>query len=85
MLVCREQLEQDDQEVEKLHQDAIQGKLRMARRNRGVEFEDDDSDEEDDDAARARRRMRQKRKVQGDSLDEIGKNQVPTSCIILAN
>lgn len=75
MLVCREQLEQDDQAVEKLHQNAIQGKLRMARRNRGVGFEDEDSDEEDDDAARARRRMqRQKRNVQGDSLDEIGKS-----------
>ena len=46
----------------------------MARRNRGIGFEDDDSDEEDDDAARARRRMqRKKRAIQGDSLDAIGK------------
>ncbi|KZT71600.1 hypothetical protein DAEQUDRAFT_114019 [Daedalea quercina L-15889] len=71
----REHIEQDDQENERLHQNAIQGKLRMARRNRGVGFEDDDSDEDDDDAARARRRMqRHKRKIDGDSLDDLARN-----------
>ena len=54
----------------------------MARRNRGIGFEDDDSDEEDDDAARARRRMqRKKRAIQGDSLDAIGKFTAP-ECMI---
>ncbi|KAH9938582.1 MRC1-like domain-containing protein [Fomitopsis serialis] len=71
----REQLEQDDQENERLHQNAVQGKLRTARRNRGVGFEDDDSDEDDDDAARARRRMqRQKRKIDGDTLDVLAQD-----------
>ncbi|TFY59126.1 hypothetical protein EVJ58_g5980 [Rhodofomes roseus] len=71
----REHLEQDDQDNEKLHQDAIQGKLRLTRRNRGVGFEDDDSDDDDDEAARARRRLqRQKRKIDGDTLDDLAKN-----------
>ncbi|OJA13418.1 hypothetical protein AZE42_05784 [Rhizopogon vesiculosus] len=62
----REHEEEDDKKVEKLHQDAIQGKLRVKRRDRGIGFDDDsDNDEEDEHNRRIRRGMNKKRKIDG--------------------
>src|SRR5262245_25438270 len=72
-IIHREHLEQDDQEVEKLHKDVIEGKLRIKRRNRGIGLDDSDEDDEDDDAARSiRKQMNKKRKIDGDNLDALG-------------
>jgi mediator of replication checkpoint protein 1 len=72
--VYREQLVQDDQELEKIHRDAVEGKLRTKRRNRGIGLDDsDDDDDDDDDFARSiRSRIRKKRKIEGDSLEALG-------------
>lgn len=70
--VVREHEEEDDQLLQKLHQDAIQGKFRMKRRDRGVGFEDDSDEDDDDDARRIRRRIHKKRKIEGDSLEALG-------------
>jgi len=60
--------------VEKLHQDAVQGKLRTKRRDRGIGFdEDSDNDEEDEHNRRIRRGMNKKRKIDGDTLEDLGK------------
>ncbi|KAF8845644.1 hypothetical protein BDN67DRAFT_1033013 [Paxillus ammoniavirescens] len=73
----REHEEEDDQQVQKLHQDAIEGKLRMKRRDRGVGFQDDsdDDDDGDDEARRIRQRMYKKRKIEGDNLEALGQNE----------
>ena len=69
----REHAQEDDAELEKLHKNAIAGKLRHKRRDRGLGFEDSDSDvDEEDEAKRIRRRMYKKRKIEGDSLDALG-------------
>jgi mediator of replication checkpoint protein 1 len=62
----------DDAALEKLHQDAVDGKLRGKRRDRGIGFEDSDSDD-DDDVASSRKIRYKKRRVEGDTLDAIGK------------
>lgn len=54
-----------------MHQDAVDGKLRGKRRDRGIGFEDSDSDE--DDLSSSRRPLYKKRRVDGDTLDEYGK------------
>lgn len=70
----REHQELDDQALEKLHTDAIQGKFRSKRRDRGVGFDSDDDEDEDEDTRDLRRRMnRKKRKIEDDSLDQLGK------------
>ncbi|KIJ70449.1 hypothetical protein HYDPIDRAFT_78205 [Hydnomerulius pinastri MD-312] len=71
----REHEEEDDQRLEKLHQDAIEGKFRMKRRDRGVGFEDDSDDDDDDEARRIRQRMYKKRKIEGDDLEALGQNE----------
>ncbi|KIK91696.1 hypothetical protein PAXRUDRAFT_830609 [Paxillus rubicundulus Ve08.2h10] len=72
----REHEEEDDQQVQKLHQDAIEGRLRMKRRDRGVGFQDDsDDDEDDDEARRIRQRMYKKRKIEDDDLEALGQNE----------
>ncbi|KAG2148095.1 MRC1-like domain-containing protein [Suillus clintonianus] len=72
----REHEEEDDQKLEKLHQDAIDGKFRMKRRDRGIGFdEDSDDDEEDENNRRIRRGMNKKRKIDGDTLEDLGRNQ----------
>lgn len=72
----REHEDEDDKKLEKLHQDAIDGKFRMKRRNRGIGFEEDsDDDEEDENNRRIRRGMNKKRKIDGDTLEDLGRNQ----------
>lgn len=58
-----------------MHLDAIQGKLRAKRRGRGgLDFEDSDSDDEDEHAKRLRQRAAKKRRIDGDSLEELARN-----------
>lgn len=45
----------------------------MKRRNGQIDFEDEDSDEEDYDAKRRRQRMAKKRRIDGDSLEKLGR------------
>jgi mediator of replication checkpoint protein 1 len=74
-LFHREHQEEDDKLNEKIHRDAVEGKMRIKRRG-GINV-DDDSDEDDDDEADKRRRrlMAKRRKIDGDSLDELGKSE----------
>jgi mediator of replication checkpoint protein 1 len=65
-------LEEDDANLEKYHRDAVEGKFRSKRRNRGIDFEDSDSELDDDEAREQRRRMAKKRKIEGDTLPELG-------------
>ncbi|KAG2071979.1 hypothetical protein BDR04DRAFT_1097661 [Suillus decipiens] len=72
----REHEDEDDKKLEKLHQDAVEGKFRMKRRDRGIGFEEDsDDDEEDENNRRIRRGMNKKRKIDGDTLEDLGRNQ----------
>ncbi|EMD40666.1 hypothetical protein CERSUDRAFT_111248 [Gelatoporia subvermispora B] len=71
----REHEEEDDRQLEKLHRDAVEGKLRLRRRDHGVGFEDEDSDEDEDDRIRRQRAMRKKRKLDDDRLEELAKHQ----------
>ena len=66
----REHQVDDDAEVEKLHQDAISGKLRGKRRDRGLGFEDSESDE--DDISSSRKSLLKRRRVDGDTLEVLG-------------
>lgn len=70
----QEHRELDDAADEKIARDAAEGKMRIKRRNRLLDFEDEESDEEDDDARRRRQRMAKKRKIDGDSLDQLANN-----------
>lgn len=65
-------MEEDDERLQKLHQDAIEGKFRMKRRDRGIAIEYDSEEDEDDNARRIRKRMYKKRKIEGDSLEALG-------------
>lgn len=59
--------------VEKLHLDAIEGKLRAKRRaGLGLDDDSDEDDEEDQADKRRRRLMAKKRKIDGDNLEELG-------------
>ena len=54
----------------------------MKRRNGQIDFEDEDSDEEDYDAKRRRQRMAKKRRIDGDSLEKLGRcRKTPMSTI----
>jgi hypothetical protein len=61
--------EQDDHTLEKYHSDAVEGKYRVKRRNRG--FDVDDSDEEGDEDGRSWRQLRKKRKL-GEDMESLG-------------
>jgi len=72
----REQRELDDQEVEKYHVNAVEGKYRGKRRGGRVGLDDSgESEEDDDDARRLRQRIHKKRRVAGDTLEELGKDE----------
>ncbi|CCM04803.1 uncharacterized protein FIBRA_06996 [Fibroporia radiculosa] len=71
---AREHWEEDDQLREKYARDAADGKLRARRRNHGLGFEDSESDDEDEDAKWRRQKMLKKRKIEGDTLEELAKN-----------
>ncbi|GJE84413.1 MRC1 domain-containing protein [Phanerochaete sordida] len=65
---------QDDAADEKIARDAAEGKLRVKRRNQLLDYDDDESDEEDEDARRRRQRMAKKRRIEGDSLEQLANN-----------
>ncbi|KAH8118471.1 MRC1-like domain-containing protein [Phellopilus nigrolimitatus] len=69
-----EQLDQDDAALQKYHQAAIEGKFRGKRRGGGIALDDSDSDEEDEDARRLRLRMHKKRRIEGDTLEDLSKD-----------
>ncbi|KAG1756055.1 hypothetical protein EDB19DRAFT_1902237 [Suillus lakei] len=53
--------------------DLVQEKFRTKRRDRGIGFdEDSDDDEEDENNRRIRRGMNKKRKIDGDTLEDLG-------------
>jgi mediator of replication checkpoint protein 1 len=67
----REQEEEHDQNLEKLHIAAIQGELRR-KRTRGVGVDDSDDDSEDDGNARARRAMKKLRTSDRGDIKHLG-------------
>ncbi|KLO16360.1 hypothetical protein SCHPADRAFT_901592 [Schizopora paradoxa] len=72
----QEQREHDDQELEKYHMNAIEGKFRGKRRGGRVGLNSDsESDDDDDEARRIRKRMNKKRRVAGDTLVALGKDE----------
>ena len=74
LLSHREQAEAEDEALQKYHQAAVEGKYRIKRQGGGLALEDSDSDEdEDDETRRARRRMYKKRRIEGDTLEALGK------------
>ena len=67
----------DDEALEKYHRDAAEGRLRQKRRTRGLGLDDDGDDEdenEDDVNRRIRLRMNKKRRIDADTLDELGEH-----------
>lgn len=69
----REHQALDDAALEKLHQDAVDGKLRGKRRDRGIGFEVSDSDSDDNDVGGSRKQpLFKKRRVDGDALEACG-------------
>ena len=73
-MAYREHREQDDLQNERIHRDAVEGKLRLKRRNRGLDLDDSEEEDEDDDerASRIRRRMHKRRRIDGDDLEALG-------------
>lgn len=72
-LLSREQEEIADQDLEKLHQAAIQGKFRERKRNHGVGMDDSDEDSDEDERnARIRRGMHKKQKIERANIKELG-------------
>ncbi|KAF8529160.1 hypothetical protein BU17DRAFT_80350 [Hysterangium stoloniferum] len=65
-----EHIAADDAEIEKIHQNAVDGKLRAKRRDRDMYFEDSDSD----DDIRPRKEFLKKRRIEGDTLEAYGNN-----------
>ncbi|TDL29815.1 hypothetical protein BD410DRAFT_893045 [Rickenella mellea] len=63
----------DDAKLTKYHQDAVDGKFRVKRRS-GVDVDGDSDDSDDDDARDLRRKIHKKRKVDGDTLEDLAKS-----------
>ena len=78
---CREQQTADDARIEKEVQDVVAGKRRTRRRGgAGGLLGSDGSDDEDDEEARVlRQRLAKKRRVAGDTLDELARNPATVS------
>jgi mediator of replication checkpoint protein 1 len=55
--------------VEKIVNDAVQGRMRMKKRDRGLGFEDDESESDDDNSHVRRPKLPKKRRILGDTLD----------------
>jgi mediator of replication checkpoint protein 1 len=71
--VFREHADQDDREIEKLHQAAIQGDLRKKKRNHGVGLdESDDNSDDEEKNRRIRRGMNKKPKIDRDNIRDLG-------------
>uniref|UniRef100_A0A4Y9YD13 DNA replication checkpoint mediator MRC1 domain-containing protein n=1 Tax=Dentipellis fragilis TaxID=205917 RepID=A0A4Y9YD13_9AGAM len=72
----KEHQEKDDALDEKLARDAAAGKLRTKRHKRhGVDLDDSDSEVEDEDDKARRQRIAKKRRIAGDNLEDLGKNE----------
>jgi mediator of replication checkpoint protein 1 len=72
-VVFREHADQDDREIQKLHQAAIQGDLRKKKRNHGVGLDDSDDDSDDEEKnRRIRRGMNKKPKIDRDNIRDLG-------------
>ncbi|KAK2466422.1 hypothetical protein APHAL10511_002064 [Amanita phalloides] len=71
----KEDMELQDQEVEKLHQAAIQGELRRKRRNRGIGLDDSDDESEDERARRIRRKMTKSQRIDRDTIKALAGNE----------
>ena len=67
----REQEDEQDKEVEKLHLAAVQGELRL-KRNRGVGVDDSDEESDNEDNERARRAMKKLRTTDRGDIKELG-------------
>lgn len=75
--MSREQEAADDAVLDKRVRDIATGKERQKRRRGGLDFDDsddEDADKEERDRMRRERILRKKRKVDDDSLDELGKS-----------
>jgi MRC1-like domain. len=71
--VCREHEAEDDRVNEKLHMDAVAGKLRAKKRNHGVGLDDSDEEDSDEEGLRKLRRgMNKKQKVDRDNIKALG-------------
>ena len=68
----QEHREMDDAADEKIARDAAEGKMRIKRRNNLLDDDDDESDDESWEAKRARERIAKKRRIEGDTLQQIG-------------
>lgn len=79
--VCREQQTVDDARLEKEVQDVVAGKRRTRRGGgAGGLLGSDDSDDDDDEEARAlRQRLAKKRRITGDTLDELARDPAMAS------
>jgi MRC1-like domain len=70
--VCnREQEDEQDKEVERLHLAAIQGELRL-KRNRGVGVDDSDEESDNEENERARRAMKRLRTTDRGDIKDLG-------------
>ncbi|KAI6165006.1 hypothetical protein EDD17DRAFT_1506348 [Pisolithus thermaeus] len=70
----REHEAEDDQKLEKFHQEVVEGKYRKKRLGRGVNLDEDSEDDDDDGDRRIRQRLSKKRKIEGDDLEALGWN-----------
>ena len=79
--VYREQQTADDARLEKEVQDVVAGKRRTRRRGgAGGLLGSDESDDDDDEEARAlRQRLAKKRRITGDTLDELARDPAMAS------
>ncbi|PFH52595.1 hypothetical protein AMATHDRAFT_1995 [Amanita thiersii Skay4041] len=66
----------DDEELEKLHQAAVQGELRRKRRNHGIGLDDsDDESDEDERNRRIRHRMAKRQRIDRDNIKALADNE----------
>jgi len=69
-------MELHDQEMQKLHQAAVQGDLRRKRRNRGIGLDDSDEESDEDERARKiRRKMNKSQRIERDNIKALADNQ----------
>lgn len=61
---------EDDAKLQKYHEDAVQGKFRHKRRSGGLAL--DESDSESDEDSKIRKKIHKKRRVEGDTLEDLG-------------
>jgi mediator of replication checkpoint protein 1 len=69
-LVCREQAEEADEKLEKMHMAVVQGEHR--KRQRGVGVDDSDEESEDGGNSRARRAMKKLKMIERGDIKDLG-------------